>query len=133
MDDEISRIREKRLQELKDRMKHTVKAEISEVDEMHFQEFIKTHQFAVLDFWAEWCAPCRRVGIVLEDLSKEFSGKVTFGKCNTEENRALATKFNITAIPSIMLFSHGQLVDRIIGAYPKEALREKIVKKFILK
>jgi thioredoxin 1 len=104
MDDEITRIREKRIQELKDRMKHAVKAEISVVDEIHFQEFIKTHQFVVLDFWAEWCAPCRRVGLVLEELSKEFSGKVAFGKCNTEENRALAMNFNITAIPSIMLF-----------------------------
>jgi len=133
MDDEISRIRQKRLQELKERMKHTVKADITEVDETHFQEFIRTHQYVVLDFWAEWCAPCRRVGIVLEELSKEFSGRVTFGKCNTEDNRILAMQFNITAIPSIMLFSHGQLVDRIIGAYPKEALREKIIRKFNIK
>jgi len=133
MDDEISRIREKRLEELKERMKHTVKADITEVDETHFQEFIRTHQYVVLDFWAEWCAPCRRVGLVLEELSKEFSGKVTFGKCNTEDNRLLAMQFNITAIPSIMLFSNGQLVDRIIGAYPKEALREKIVRKFNIK
>jgi thioredoxin 1 len=133
MDDEISRIRQKRLQELKERMKHTVKADITEVDETHFQEFIRTHQYVVLDFWAEWCAPCRRVGLVLEELSREFSGKVTFGKCNTEDNRLLAMQFNITAIPSIMLFSHGQLVDRIIGAYPKEALREKIVRKFNVK
>lgn len=133
MDDEISRIREKRIQELKERMKHSVKAEVTQVDEIHFQEFIRTHPFVVLDFWAEWCAPCRRVGIVLEELSKEFSGKVTFGKCNTEDNRHLAMQFNITAIPSIMLFSNGQLVDRIIGAYPKEALREKIVKKFNIK
>ena len=133
MDDEISRIRQKRLQELKERMKHTVKADITEVDETHFQEFIRTHQYVVLDFWAEWCAPCRRVGLVLEELSKEFSGKVTFGKCNTEDNRLLAMQFNITAIPSIMLFSHGQLVDRIIGAYPKEAIREKIVRKFNVK
>jgi thioredoxin 1 len=133
MDDEISRIRQKRLEELKERMKHTVKADITEVDETHFQEFIRTHQYVVLDFWAEWCAPCRRVGLVLEELSKEFSGKVTFGKCNTEDNRLLAMQFNITAIPSIMLFSNGQLVDRIIGAYPKEALREKIVRKFNIK
>ena len=134
MDDEISRIREKRIQELKEKMKHTTpKVDVMHVDETHFLEFIKTHPFAVLDFWAEWCAPCRRVGLVIEELSKEFSGRVTFGKCNTEDNRLLAMQFNITAIPSIMLFSHGQLVDRIIGAYPKEAIREKIVKKFNLK
>lgn len=133
MDDEISRIREKRIQELKAKMKHTVNADVQNVDEMHFQEFIKTHTFVVLDFWAEWCAPCRRVAVVIEELSKEFSGKVTFGKCNTDDNRKLAMQFNITAIPSIMLFSQGQLVDRIIGAYPKEAIREKIVRKFNLK
>jgi thioredoxin 1 len=133
MDDEIRQIREKRIQELKGKMKNAPKADVIIVDETHFQEFIKTHPFVVLDFWAEWCAPCRRVAVVIEELSKEFSGKVTFGKCNTEDNRLLAMQFNITAIPSIMLFSHGMLVDRIIGAYPKEAIREKIVKKFNLK
>ena len=133
MDDEIRQIREKRIQELKGKMKMTPKADVMNVDETHFQEFIKTHPFVVLDFWAEWCAPCRRVAVVIEELSMEFSGKVTFGKCNTEDNRLLAMQFNITAIPSIMLFSHGMLVDRIIGAYPKEAIREKIVKKFNLK
>jgi thioredoxin 1 len=133
MDDEIRQIREKRIQELKGKMKTAPKVDVMNVDETHFQEFIKTHPFVVLDFWAEWCAPCRRVAVVIEELSKEFSGKVTFGKCNTEDNRLLAMQFNITAIPSIMLFSHGMLVDRIIGAYPKEAIREKIVKRFNLK
>jgi thioredoxin 1 len=133
MDDEIRQIREKRIQELKEKMKTAPKANVMNVDETHFQEFIKTHPFVVLDFWAEWCAPCRRVAVVIEELSMEFSEKVTFGKCNTEDNRLLAMQFNITAIPSIMLFSHGMLVDRIIGAYPKEAIREKIIKKFNLK
>jgi len=131
MDDELTRIREKRMQELTEKMKHTGKAgNVLNVDEMHFQEFISTHPFAVIDFWAEWCGPCRRIAPIMDELSKEFGTKVTFGKCNTDDNRLIAQQFNISAIPAIMLFSHGQLVDRIIGAYPKEAIREKIVRKF---
>ena len=97
---------------------------------MHFQEFISTHPFAVIDFWAEWCGPCRRIAPIMDELSTEFTGKVAFGKCNTDDNRRIAMQFNISAIPAIMLFSNGQLVDRIIGAYPKDAIREKIVRKF---
>jgi len=131
MDDELTRIRERRKQELAEHMKNPEKAAIVvNVEEMHFQEFISTHPFVVMDFWAEWCGPCRRVAPVMEELSREFAGKVTFAKCNTDDNRHLATQFNISAIPAIMLFSHGQLVDRIIGAYPKEAIREKILRKF---
>jgi thioredoxin 1 len=131
MDDEINRLREKRRKDLMEKMKHTEKAAgVSNVDEMHFQEFISTHPFVVIDFWAEWCGPCRRIAPIMDDLAKEFGGKVTFGKCNTDDNRRLAMQFNISAIPAIMLFSHGQLADRIIGAYPKEAIREKIVRKF---
>jgi thioredoxin 1 len=131
MDDEINRLREKRRKDLMEKMKHTEKAAgVSNVEEMHFQEFISTHPFFVIDFWAEWCGPCRRVAPIMDELSKEFGEKVTFGKCNTDDNRRLAMQFNISAIPAIMLFSRGQLVDRIIGAYPKEAIREKIVRKF---
>jgi thioredoxin 1 len=131
MDDEINRIREKRKQELTQKMRHTEKvASVTNIDEMHFQEFISTNPFVVVDFWAEWCGPCRRITPIMDDLSKEFAGKVTFGKCNTDDNRHLAMQFNISAIPAMMLFSHGQLVERIIGAYPKEAIREKIIRKF---
>jgi thioredoxin 1 len=66
----------------------------------------------------------------MDELATEFNGKVAFAKCNTDDNRGLAMKFNIDAIPAMMIFSKGQLVDRIIGAYPKEAIREKIVRKF---
>ena len=133
MDDELTQIREKRKKELAEKMRHTEKvANVANIEEMHFQEFISTHPFVVMDFWAEWCGPCRRIVPIMEDLSKEFAGKVTFAKCNTDDNRRLATQFNISAIPAIMLFSHGQLVERIIGAHPKEAIREKIIRKFPL-
>jgi thioredoxin 1 len=130
MDDELSRIREKRKKELEDKMKHEKKGTVEHVDEMHFQQFIATHQYVVVDFWAEWCGPCRRIAPVMDELAGEFAGKVAFAKCNTDDNRQLAMQFNIDAIPAMMLFSKGQLVDRIIGAYPKDAIREKIVHKF---
>jgi len=70
---------------------------------------------------------------VMDELSREFAGKVTFAKVNTDDNRNLAMQFNISAIPAIMLFANGQLVERIIGAYPKDAIKEKILKKFPIK
>jgi len=130
MDDELALLREKRRKELEEKMKHEKKGGVEHVDEIHFQQFITTHPYVVIDFWAEWCGPCRRIEPVMEELSREFAGKVAFGKCNTDDNRQLAMKFNIDAIPAMMLFSQGQLVDRIIGAYPKDAIREKIVRKF---
>ena len=132
MDDELARIREKRMQELTGKMQGAGKGGVQHVDEMHFQQFITTNQCAVIDFWAEWCGPCRRIAPVMDELSVEFAGKVAFGKCNTDDNRRIAMEFNIDAIPAIMLFSRGQLVDRVIGAYPKEAIREKIIRRFRL-
>jgi thioredoxin 1 len=130
MDEDLDLIREKRRQELLEKMKEKESGGVSNVDEMHFQQFVATNPFAVIDFWAEWCGPCRRIAPVMDELSKEFAGRVAFGKCNTDDNRRIAMQFNIDAIPAIMLFSRGQLVDRIIGAYPKEAIREKIVRRF---
>lgn len=130
MDDELARLREKRVQEMKEKMKNTQEGKVEHVDEMHFQQFLATNQYAVVDFWAEWCGPCRRIAPIMDELAIEFGGRVAFGKCNTDENQRLAMQFNIDAIPAMMLFSNGQLVDRIIGAYPKEAIREKIVRKF---
>lgn len=131
MDDELALLREKRKKELEEKMKHEKKTgSVENVDEMHFQQFVSTNDCAVIDFWAEWCGPCRRIAPIMDELSIEFAGRVAFGKCNTDDNRSLAMQFNIDAIPAMMLFSHGQLVDRIIGAYPKEAIREKINRKF---
>ena len=133
MDDELALLLEKRRKELEEKMRHEKKTpKVENIDEMHFQQFIKTHPYVIVDFWAEWCGPCRRIAPIMDELSMEFSEKVAFAKCNTDDNRSLAMQFNIDAIPAMMLFSNGQLVDRIIGAYPKEAIREKIVRKFRL-
>jgi len=131
MDDELGRIREKRAQELKEQMKQGGRTGgVADINEMHFKQFITGNPYAVIDFWAEWCGPCRRVAPVMDELAREFAGKVAFGKCNTDENRHIAMEFNISAIPAIMLFKNGQLADRIIGAYPKDAIKEKIVRGF---
>ena len=130
MDDELNRIREKRLQELKTKMASTGKADVIPVNQAHIEEILNKHPALVIDFWAEWCGPCRRVSPAIEELAQEFAGKVTFGKCNTDENQQFAMEMDISAIPNIVFFSHGKMVDRIIGAYPKEAIRQKVMKNF---
>ncbi|MGB8219457.1 MAG: thioredoxin [Methanoregula sp.] len=132
MDDtELNDIREKRMAALKEKMEHQrVSGGVIVVDQMHIEELLRNHPALVIDFWAEWCGPCRRVGPVIDELAQEFAGKVTFGKCNTDENQQLSGQLNISAIPNIVFFSNGRMVDRVIGAYPKEAIREKIIRNF---
>jgi len=132
MDDtELNEIRERRMAALKEKMeRQSVAGGVIAVDQQHIEELLQDHPALVIDFWAEWCGPCRRVGPVIEELAQEFAGKVTFGKCNTDENQQLSGQLNISAIPNIVFFSHGQMVDRVIGAYPKEAIREKIIRNF---
>ena len=130
MDDELAVLRQKRRKELEVKMTNDMRGKVVHVSELQFAQFIADHPAVVVDFWAEWCGPCQRIGPVMDELAAEFAGKVTFAKCNTDENRRLAMQFNIDAIPAMMLFSKGQLVDRIIGAYPKEAIRDKIIRRF---
>jgi len=86
-----------------------------EITDANFEQEVAAAQVPVLlDFWAEWCGPCQRIAPVMDELAKEYGDKVAFGKCNTDENRKLAMQFNIDAIPAIMIFSQGQLVDRLI-------------------
>jgi len=130
-DNELAEIREKRMVALKEKMeRQSVAGAVIPVDQLHFGDLLRQHPALVVDFWAEWCGPCQRVGPVIGELAQEFAGKVTFGKCNTDENQQLARQFDISAIPNIVFFSHGKMVDRVIGAFPKEAIREKIIRNF---
>jgi len=79
----------------------------------------------VVDFWATWCGPCRMVGPIIEELAKEYDGKVNVGKCDVEENDELAAEFGIRNIPTILFFKNGEVVDKLVGAQPKAKLEEK--------
>ncbi len=82
----------------------------------------------ILDCWAEWCGPCRTIGPIIEQLASEMKGKVVFGKLNIDENMQTANKYRISAIPTLMIFKDGKLIDKLVGAYPKPALAAKIQK-----
>jgi thioredoxin 1 len=89
-------------------------------------EVIKSSQLSVVDFWAEWCGPCRAIGPVIDELSKEYSGKVKVGKVNVDENPQVSTNFGITSIPAILFIKDGKVVDKLVGAQPKSNFVKKI-------
>ena len=89
-------------------------------------EVIKSEQLTVIDFWAEWCGPCRAIGPVIEELSKEYSGKVNIGKVNVDENPQISMNYNITSIPAILFIKNGQVVDKMVGAQPKSNFVKRI-------
>ena len=95
-----------------------------------FDSFIKQHPLILVDFWAPWCGPCRIVAPVIESLAKEYAGKVVFGKLNTDENPATSGRFNIMAIPTLLILKNAKLVDQVVGAVPKARLEETLRKHF---
>lgn len=89
-------------------------------DENFDQEVLKASEPVLVDFWAPWCGPCRMLMPTVEELANEFAGKVKIGKVNTDENQQTAAGYGITSIPTVMLFKNGQMVDKVVGAPPKE-------------
>ena len=92
--------------------------------EQNFDEALVTNQgLLMLDFWAEWCGPCRMIAPVLEELADASEGRVTLMKINVDENPGLAARFDIRSIPTILFVKDGAVIDRVIGAVPKAALQ----------
>ncbi|PHV70837.1 thioredoxin [Sporanaerobium hydrogeniformans] len=90
------------------------------------EEAIQSSVPVVVDFYADWCGPCKMIAPVIEELAKDYEGKVKIGKVNTDENRGVATKYNVMSIPTIVFLKDGKVVDTVVGAVPKTVLEQKI-------
>ena len=97
-----------------------------EVTSENVKELLASDKPLVLDFWAEWCAPCRAISPVIEKLSHDFEGKVNIGKCNIGVYDEIAVDFSIRAVPTILFFKGGKLVDKQVGSLDEEALMARI-------
>jgi thioredoxin 1 len=131
--DELKEIRKKKLEQLKKQymergqnMDGNMPNTPLKITDEDIDQNIKKYDTIVIDCWAPWCGPCSMVGPIIEELAKEMQGKVVFGKLNVDENPATSTRHQIMSIPTILIFKNGNLVDRIVGAMPKEILKQKL-------
>ena len=103
-------------------------AEITLSESNWEEEVIKSNIPVIVDFWAEWCMPCRMVSPIVEKISNEYEERIKVGKLNVDENPSIATRYRIMAIPAVLFFKNGDLVDQVVGAVPKRVLEEKVKK-----
>ena len=100
--------------------------EINVTDSNFEEEVLQAELPVLVDFWAEWCAPCRMIGPLVEEIARDFEGKLKVCKLNVDQGGATATRYGIAAVPTLMIFKAGQPVDQVVGMAGKEALEEKI-------
>jgi len=132
--DELDEIKKKKMEKMmKDMNKPPVPSiELPDkpviVTDDNIESMTSAYPLFILDCWAEWCGPCRMIGPIIEQLAAEMKGRAVFGKLNVDQNMQTANKYRISAIPTLMIFKNGKLIDKLVGAYPKPALTAKLQK-----
>jgi thioredoxin 1 len=129
-DEELEAIRQRKLAELqKAASAREVMSGLSQpivLTDSNFASEVAKYPLLLVDFWAPWCGPCRMVAPIIEQLAREYSGRVAFGKLNVDENQMVAGTFGIQSIPTMMIFRAGKPVDVIVGALPKAQIEMKL-------
>jgi len=97
-----------------------------EITDSNFKETISSDKPVLVDFWAEWCGPCRMIAPIVDELSTELEGKAVIGKLNVDENQGVPGEFGIRSIPTLLIFKGGEIVDKIVGALPKHQIQQKL-------
>ena len=129
---EIQRIKEKKLVEMMQKARTQLETAARNdgkpilLSDASFSSEISKYPLMVVDFWAAWCGPCRMVASIIEQLAKEYSGRVAFGKLNVDENPLTSGEFEVQSIPTLLIFRNGEAVDGIVGAVPKYQIESKI-------
>lgn len=130
-DSELKRIREEKLRKLMKRFekeKKSLGGQVIYVTDSNFKEIVSKNSLVLVDFFADWCMPCRMMAPVIEELAKEYAGKVLIGKLNVDENPATAERFQVFSIPTLIIIKAGEEVDRIVGFVPKNQVEARLKK-----
>ncbi|VVB54136.1 Thioredoxin [uncultured archaeon] len=98
----------------------------TELTDKTFNDYVKNNRLVLADLWAPWCGPCRRIAPIVEEIASEYKGKIAVGKLNIDENNETAAQYGVMSIPTLLILNEGKLVDKIIGAQPKENIIAKL-------
>lgn len=127
--DDLERIRQHKLEELRRKLEKQAEPTSSTpiiLTDRDFDQIVSHHPRLVVDCWAEWCAPCRRLAPVIDQLASEYAGKITFAKLNVDENPRITRRYNIQSIPMLLFLKNGAIVNQIVGAVPKQYIEQQL-------